>query len=182
MKKGLSQATKFTLFSAGFILFVLFIMYSAIVLDMIADENNPVEVLSDVVRAWHGLLFIVAGILSFAISGIIIDRLFNPLRQMSAKMAEVSKMNFDSPLVVDASDNELRDVAYAFNTMTAKLNKYISMQKRFVQDASHELATPITVINGHADLAIRRGDENPLLVKESLVTIKTEIERMNTSI
>ena len=179
MKKGLSQATKFTLFSTGFILFVLIVMYGAIVLDMIADETNPAGALSDVVRAWHGLLFIMAGILSYTISGVIIDSLFNPLRQMSAKMAEVSNMNFDSPLVVDASDDELRDVAYAFNTMTAKLNKYINMQKRFVQDASHELATPITVINGHADLAIRRGDENPQLVKESLMTIKAEIARMS---
>ena len=175
----LTQATKFTLFSTGFILLVLLVMYAAIILDMIADENNPAEVLSDVVQAWHGLLFVAAGIMSYAISGVIIDSIFNPLRQMSSKMAEVSNMNFNSPLVVDASDDELRDVAYAFNTMTAKLSKYINMQKRFVQDASHELATPITVIKGHADLAIRRGHKNPRLAAESLATIKAEIERMS---
>ena len=178
-KIKLSQAAKFTLFSIGFILFVLLIVYGTIILDMIADETNPAETLADVVRAWHGLLFIVAGILSYTISSVIIDNLFNPLRQISAKMTEVSNMNFDNPLVVDASDDELRDVAYAFNTMTAKLNKYINMQKRFVQDASHELASPITVINGHTDLALRRGGENPQLVHESLTTIKSEIARMS---
>ena len=175
----LSQATKFTLFSTGFILLVLFVMYGAIILDMIADEDNPAEILSDVVQAWHGLLFVTAGFMSYAISGVIIDNIFNPLRQMSSKMAEVSNMNFGSPLAVDASDDELRDVAYAFNTMTAKLGKYINMQKRFVQDASHELATPITVIKGHADLALRRGHENPKLAADSLATIKSEIERMS---
>ena len=158
---------------------MLFIMYAVIILDILADENNPAEFLSDVVQVWHGLLFVTTGFMSYAISGVIIDSIFNPLRQMSSKMAEVSNMNFDSPLVVDASDDELRDVAYAFNTMTVKLGKYINMQKRFVQDASHELATPITVIRGHADLAIRRGDDNPQLVAESLATIKAEIERMS---
>ena len=175
----LGQAAKFTLFSTGFILVVLLIMYGIIVIDMIADENNPAEFFSDVAKPWHGFLFLIAGILSFTISGVIIDNIFNPLRQMSSKMTEVSNMNFDSPLIIDASDDELRDVAFAFNNMAAQLNKYINMQKRFVQDASHELATPITIITGHADLAIRRGEKNPQLVTESLITIKSEIERMS---
>ena len=175
----LTQAAKFTLFSTGFMLFMLLAVYGIIVLDMVSNESSPVEAARDVVHAWHFAFILTSSVVAFAVSSMIIDSIFNPLRQMSIKMAEVSNMKFDSPLIVDAGDNELRDIAYAFNTMTAKLNKYISMQKRFVQDASHELATPITIINGHADLVIRRGEENPQMVRQSLIVIKNEIERMS---
>lgn len=127
----------------------------------------------------HIFMFIAVAILVFTMSSIIIDNVLNPVRQMILKVNEVSEMKFKSPLVIDESDDELREYAISFNNMAEKLNRYIRMQNRFVSDASHELATPITVINGHADLLLRRGAENPEVLKNGLTIIKAEILRMS---
>lgn len=70
-----------------------------------------------------------------------------------------------SRIVVDRIDNSLRED--------------IERHKRFVSDASHELATPITVINGHADMLLRRGAQDAQLLARGLAIIKDEALRMN---
>jgi len=91
---------------------------------------------------------------------------------------EISEMDFSKPLIINSEDEELMEYVTAFNNMSEKLSNYIERQKRFISDASHELATPITILNGHADLLLRHGNKNPELLENSLIIIKTEALRM----
>ncbi|MCL2197827.1 MAG: HAMP domain-containing histidine kinase [Defluviitaleaceae bacterium] len=172
----LKRATQYTLFATGLMIFSIFILYLMLIGDISAHLRgmglNPAEY--TFIGERHLLIFIVAAAIAFTVSSVIIENVLNPLRQMISKVNEIAEMKFDKPLIIDEEDDELREYALAFNTMAAKLNRYIEMQKRFVSDASHELATPITVINGHADMLLRRGHN-----RESLETIKEEIMRMN---
>jgi len=177
----LKKSTQFTLFATGLILAVMSIMFIVLISDMNAylREHGLAENRFGILNANHILLFVSAAIVMFAVSSIIIDNVLNPVRQMISKVNELGQMKFKTPLVIDASDDELREYAIAFNVMSEKLNRYIKMQNQFVSDASHELATPITVINGHADMLLRRGRENPEILESGLITIKTEIMRMS---
>ena len=51
-------------------------------------------------------------------------------------------------------------------------------QARFVDDASHELRTPIAVIQGYANMLDRWGKDDPAVLKESIQAIKSESENM----
>ncbi|MCL2223358.1 MAG: ATP-binding protein [Defluviitaleaceae bacterium] len=172
----LKRATQFTLFAT----FLMLVTMLALYLVMVANLNNHLETMGFEGRVqlfsggWDSIILVIAGILAFTVSSIIIENVLNPLRQMISKVREIGEMNFGSPLIIDEDDDELREYALAFNTMAAKLNRYIEMQNRFVADASHELATPITIINGHADLLLRHG-YNP----NSTDVIKHEIQRMS---
>ena len=51
-------------------------------------------------------------------------------------------------------------------------------QKQFVSDASHELRTPIAVIQGYADLLDRWGKDNPQVRDEAIAAIRSEAQNM----
>lgn len=174
----MKRATQFTLFATGLMISAMLVLYVMIFADLMAHvrEHAPDAPAGAFFGVRHLLVLVIAAVVAFTVSSIIIENVLNPLREMISKVREIGEMNFGSPLIIDADDDELREYAFAFNTMAAKLNRYIEMQKRFVSDASHELATPITVINGHADLLLRHGFENN---EASLGIIKEEILRMN---
>ena len=165
------------MFATGLTLAVMLVMFVMLIGDMTAH-------LPDFFDEWqfglrHVMMFVGAAVVMFAVSSIIIDSVLNPIRQMISKINEIGQMKFKSPLVIDASDDELRDYAIAFNAMAENLNRHIKSQNQFVSDASHELATPITVINGHADMLLRRARDNPEILENGLTTIKSEIMRMS---
>jgi signal transduction histidine kinase len=98
---------------------------------------------------------------------------------MIERIREIGETDFSKPLAVYGEGDDVREYAVAFNQMARRLGDYIERQKRFISDASHELATPITIINGHADMLIRWGKENPETLENGLATIKAEALRMN---
>ena len=166
----MKRATQLVLFSTGLMLTAVFVLYVMLI------AETGVEFL----RRYHIFPFIMMIVIAYTVSSIIIDQVLNPIRLMIAKVREIGDMNFAKPLVIDDDDDELREYAFQFNNMAQKLNQYIERQKRFVSDASHELATPITIINGHADLLLRHGvNSDPHLLENGLSTIKQEIMRMN---
>jgi signal transduction histidine kinase len=177
----LKRATQFTLYSTGLMTSAMAVMYVMLVAETITTvvEYVPGLGVGAFISPQHIVVLIISAIAAFFISSVVIENALNPVRQMILKVREVGEMNFGSPLVIDEEDDELREYAFTFNTMSAKLDRYIEMQKRFVSDASHELATPITIINGHADMLLRRAELHDDMTKESLATIKQEITRMD---
>jgi signal transduction histidine kinase len=165
----MNRATQLTLFSAGLMLSAIFILYFLLISDLGVG----------VMHYSHLILFVLTAMTAYIVCSMIIDQVLNPIRLMISKVREIGEMNFAKPLVIDDDDDELREYAFQFNNMAQKLNQFIERQKRFVSDASHELATPITIINGHADLILRHGNTNPELLEKGLTTIKQEIMHMN---
>lgn len=53
-------------------------------------------------------------------------------------------------------------------------------QVRFVDDASHELRTPIAVIQGYTNMLDRWGKDDETVLNESIAAIKTESDHMKT--
>lgn len=77
-------------------------------------------------------------------------------------------------LPVEGRD-ELAELSATFNGMLDELQEAFDTQQRFVDDAGHELRTPITVIRGHLDLM---GDD-PEERRVTLDLIDDELERMH---
>jgi two-component system, OmpR family, sensor histidine kinase ArlS len=62
--------------------------------------------------------------------------------------------------------------------MLDRIQNSYDIQNRFVSDASHELRTPIAVIQGYANLLDRWGKEDKEVLEESITAIKSEAESM----
>ncbi len=73
---------------------------------------------------------------------------------------------------------EFQQVIISYNNMLKRLKEQTQKQIDFVNNASHELKTPIFVISGYVDLIKRWGYSNKELVEESLDAIGEESKNM----
>ena len=90
----------------------------------------------------------------------------------------IDEAKLDIRISIDDASPELQGLASAINAMLARLDAAYRSQTRFVSDASHELRTPIAVIQGYANLLDRWGKEDPQTLQESISAIKIEADHM----
>ncbi|WP_432661840.1 ATP-binding protein [Wukongibacter baidiensis] len=119
-----------------------------------------------------GLIIIVA--IGFRIS----KRMLSPIKDMTERVNAITVENLDTRLDVGGAYDELRDLAVTFNEMFDKIQSSYEKQNQFVSDASHELRTPISVIQGYINLLDRWGKGDKEVLDESIVAIKGESEAM----
>lgn len=81
---------------------------------------------------------------------------------------------------ISVQERELSGLEAAVNNMLRRLAKSQQEQIRFVDDASHELRTPIAVIQGYIGMLDRWGKDDPAVMDESISAIRTEAEHMQT--
>lgn len=79
-------------------------------------------------------------------------RLLRPVRQLRNTAREISETDLSRRIDVDGND-DLSDLARTFNAMVDRLEESFSLQRSFLDDAGHELRTPITIVRGHLEVA-----------------------------
>ncbi len=106
-------------------------------------------------------------------------KLFQPIYEMSATANKLTVNNLHSErLNVEGTKNELKDLATVINNMLDRIETSYESQKQFVSDASHELRTPIAVIQGYANLLNRWGTKDEAVLMESIDAISNEAKFM----
>ncbi|MEG0014583.1 MAG: ATP-binding protein [Cellulosilyticaceae bacterium] len=138
------------------------------------SSNQMISVLSLLIISMMCISFIL-----FLFLGRFATRSFlSSLKSMDETIKSIDTNKLDSRLNISGTKDELKDLAKTFNSMMDKLEIFINSQKQFVSDASHELRTPIAVIQGYANLLSRWGKDDPAILEESLESIKQETDNM----
>ncbi len=106
-------------------------------------------------------------------------KLLEPIRVMSATANRLTVNNLHSErLNIEGTKNELKDLANVINAMLDRIETSYESQKQFVSDASHELRTPIAVIQGYINMLNRWGSSNEEVLQESIEAIQNEARSM----
>ncbi len=99
-------------------------------------------------------VFLTAALLALVVSFITVYylsyRLTRPLREMSTAVKHYSEGDFSYKVKVKGND-EITELAKAFNAMAMSLSSQESSRRSFVANVSHELKTPMTSIGGFID-------------------------------
>lgn len=105
-------------------------------------------------------------------------RVLKPVEQIRTTAERISIEDLSQRIDLDGPDDEMRELSQTFNSMIDRLEVAFQKQNQFVSDASHELRTPISVIQGYANLINRWGKSNPEVLQESIDSIISETEHM----
>lgn len=99
-------------------------------------------------------IFLIAALLALVVSFITVYvlsyTLTRPLRDMSTATKKYAEGDFSYKVKVRGND-ELAELATAFNSMAMALSTLESTRRSFVANVSHELKTPMTSIGGFID-------------------------------
>ena len=89
----------------------------------------------------------------------------------------IVRASVDSPQV-STGDADLASIEVALNRLLRQMQEAKLQQMRFVNDASHELRTPIAVIQGYVNMLDRWGKSDEAVLDESIEALKSESEHM----
>ncbi len=173
-------------------------MYNIIMQLPVQSINENVEI--------SNRFFIMAGFVAIIIGGIVAffvsKRFTDPIKRLSYTAEAVAEMNFD--VKYDTKDeSEIGHLGNSINKMSENLKKYISdlkmanlelekdikrkeeidnMRKDFVSNVSHELKTPIALIQGYAE-GLKDGiSDDPESMEYYCEVIIDEAAKMNSMV
>ena len=128
---------------------------------------------------WKMIIADFIGIFCAFLAGRYISRrVLKPVEQIRTTAERISIEDLTQRIDLDGPDDEMKELTITFNSMIDRLEKAFHRQNQFVSDASHELRTPISVIQGYASLINRWGKSNPDVLQESIDSILGETEHM----
>lgn len=134
-------------------LFLTFIMaISFIIVILLLDSINllPVFGQSRVVSWVMPLLF--SSTIGLGISGVVIKLILNPILKLKTAMTKVIESDFSVQLDENQRIDEVKELYHSFNLMVNQLNSIQGLQKDFTSVISHEFKTPLSSIQGYAQL------------------------------
>jgi len=151
-------------------------------------QAGTIEIVQSLEELWEDtllLLYVLGGVSLFIIllsifAGKWLSRLIlKPIANMSRTMGEIEESGrFQTITFEEESKDELQQMGLVFNRMIERLEEIHRKQQQFVSDASHELKTPITVIESYANLLRRRENSDPAIQKEAAESIHHEALRI----
>ncbi|MEI4463300.1 HAMP domain-containing sensor histidine kinase [Exiguobacterium indicum] len=127
------------------------------------------------------IVLVVGIVIAFISSFWIAYQTLRPLRQLNDTMQRISSSG-TLETVQTERDDEIGRLGHVFNQMIGRVDQTMEQQRQFVADVSHEMKTPLTVIEGYAQLLKRWGKTKPDVLDESIEHILQETHAMRTTL
>ncbi len=148
---------------------------SVYILEAAASVN---DVFKDLDRLLYLFFLIIpAGLIITGFAAYFISRAaFKPITQMIETARNISGENLDRRLDLPGAKDEVRALGETLNGMIGRIDNAFKSQKRFVANASHEIKTPLTVIQ--TELEILEKKVRDIESAESIKNALSEIENL----
>lgn len=190
-RKSISRLFKFSIaFKLSFVFILLIICTVATLsvafyfgIDFVIDLNNAGRI--EDIDFFKDILLILLIIFNFITALVCISvatrsskGIVEPIDEITKMVRQINANDMDRRLDVKGIHDELRELAVTFNEMLDRIEKSYETQNRFTSDASHELRTPIAVIQGYINMLDRWGKGDEDVLNESIEAIKSESKNM----
>lgn len=102
-------------------------------------------------------------------------RLLRPLRTLRETAEEITVTDL-SRRIPESGNDDISALTHTFNEMLARLDAAFTGQRQFLDDAGHELKTPLTVLRGHLEVL---DTTDPAEIEATRGLLLDEIDRMS---
>ena len=144
-------------------------------IEPLGEVSDNMEILK-----WILILMTMLAIIPIYLASQLLVRLITiPIKRLTSTMRQnISQSKYEQlETPVDKKD-EIAELTYTYNSLMKKLEENYTKQQQFVGNASHELKTPLTIIESYAKLLQRRGFENEEINREALEAITNQTTQM----
>ncbi|MDT0341246.1 ATP-binding protein [Streptomyces litchfieldiae] len=129
-----------------------------------------------------GILLAISGVallMTCAVGWAVAGSILAPVRLVRATAAQLTEQDLTRRIPIRGRD-DISALAETFNAMLDRLERAFAAQRRFVDDAGHELRTPITIVRGHLELMSEGdGPESAAERRETVRLVTDELDRMS---
>ncbi len=116
-------------------------------------------------------------ILAFLLGRFLAKRVIDPVARITKEVKRISASNLHNRLPEVKNSDEISDLTNTFNNMLDRLETSFEIQANFINNASHELKTPITTIIAEAEIMLLKEREQHEYI-ESLQNIYSQASRL----
>ncbi|SLM18089.1 exported hypothetical protein [uncultured spirochete] len=114
----------------------------------------------------------------FAVAGIIfINTVVGPISSLAASMAKITSQNLRERIPVPRKKDEISQLVETFNSMLDEIEGAYNRLKTFVDDMTHDIVTPVQILEGYRQLIERHG-KNEKIIDEYLDVSKIQLFRL----
>jgi len=148
--------------------------YVALATIPLAPIDDMIAITSQFLTYVSLLLFLIAGILAYLIS----RQLTRPIRKLTKAAKEIEKGELSTRVETNSHD-EMGTLCLSFNNMANTLEKTGNLRTEIIENVSHEMRTPLSIIKGYADLIGETNAQDPQISRSQLAIISKEADRMD---
>lgn len=172
VKMVISFGTMFVILISAYSFFVISSLNNAL-----SDEAITKELINSLIIS-SIILIAVFAVVFVALITVSSTLFLNPIRKMTAKVNSITTETLSERLEIIDTQDELMELTDCINGMLENIEESFLRQQNFVADASHELKTPIAVVQGYANMLKRWGKDDPQILNEGITAIHRESENM----
>jgi len=151
--------------------------YGIVYIQIVKNMENEYYFI-EILFAFMVIADFIGMIASLILGYIVSKRMLKPIDYITKTAENISINNLKERIEGNDSNDELNRLVNTFNNMIDRLQGSFDRQVQFVSDASHELRTPIAVIQGYANLLDRWGKDDKEVLEKSIYAIKLEATNM----
>jgi two-component system, OmpR family, sensor kinase len=142
-----------------------------VVLSSVGREHREIDDAVKVTGVTKFGLLVVAAVLAWLLA----RRLLAPVSKLTEAARNATESDLTQRITTTSGRDEVAELARTFNAMLDRLEAAFASQRRFLNDAGHELRMPLAVVMGHLELVT----DDPEDRRQTMELVKDELGRMD---
>lgn len=121
---------------------------------LVASSTARLDEDAETLALWLGVSVPITVLMSLAAGYLLSRRALHPVGHLERAIAGMAPEDLEQRLPVNSRPDELDRLAAQFNALLDRLQSSQARNRRFLQEAAHQIRTPLTLVLGETDLAL----------------------------